>query len=309
MSSPLSASALFSVKGLVAVITGGATGLGLTMARTLAQNGASKIYIVGRTPGTLASAASSPDVPPGVLIPGECDVTSKASLEALVKRIESEIGYVDVLISNAGIMGPGTLGPAKTNPDCDVKVLQKHLWEEAGVEDWMETLKTNVVGVFFSAVAFLGLLDEGSKRRRAAVEREGLWMGGESMVIVTGSAGGFNRRPLGSFSYAASKAAVTHLTKQLSTVFSPLGIRANVLCPGVFPSTLSSHLTAPRGEPAQRATTVGSVPKSTVPAERWGEEQDIAGAILYLCGRAGAYVNGSVLLVDGGALTQLPATY
>jgi NAD(P)-dependent dehydrogenase (short-subunit alcohol dehydrogenase family) len=91
--------------------------------------------------------------------------------------------------------------------------------------------------------------------------------------------------------------------KMLATAFVPFKIRCNVLAPGLFPSELAD------GVIASLTNEEGKVDAKVIPAERTGTEEDVAGAVLYMAGRAGAYLNGSVIVVDGGRLGVLPSTY
>lgn len=345
------------------------------MTKALAQNGAAKIYIIGRRLAPLLAAAS---LAPGIIIPKQGDVTSKDSLAALVQEIKLESGYIDLLIANSGIIGPqppplpplppapaSTLSPASSGPALTLEEFQSQCWK-AGFEEYARTFEVNVVGVWFTVIAFLALLDSGNRRRRDGV---GGMMLGSSQVIATSSIGGFNRMTPGGFAYGQSKAAVTHLMKQLATGLVPWGIRANVIAPGrellfhffsssflfsiLLPSnyhpllfsftpvslrpsipTISRDFGAGRMNegieffwkeeelirvvlfrsvyPSELAAHIigdGVFPKDKIPAERVGTEEDMAGTVLYLASRAGAYCNGVVVVTDGGRLSVHPSTY
>jgi len=284
--STLLAANLFNVNGLIAVITGGGTGIGLMMTKALSLNGASKIYILGRRSSVLQSATLQS--PHNNIIPVVCDITSKESLQAAVDKIRAETGYINVLIANSGISGP----QIAVSPGSGIEEFQRQCWE-SGVEEFTETFGTNVAGAWYSVIAFLGLLDEGNKRG----DREG-GLGVKSQVVLTSSIGGFNRLVPGGYAYGQSKAALTLMMKQLSTGLVPYGIRCNALAPGLFPSDLAAGLIGP-----------GIFPKEKLPAERIGTEEEMAGCILFLTSRAGGYCNGLVLVVDGGRLSVMPATY
>ncbi|CZT45832.1 probable 3-oxoacyl-[acyl-carrier-protein] reductase [Rhynchosporium secalis] len=275
---------LFNVNGLVAVITGGGSGIGLMMARALALNGAYRIYIIGRRKDVLEKAAQS--VGTKNIIPLVGDVTSKETLASLVATIKSEVGYVNVLIANSGILGPQKSIPITA--ESSIADFQK-AFGEASFEEYAATFELNTVAVWFTVVAFLGLLDEGNKKGN--VEQK-------SQVIATSSIGGFNRAVPGGFAYGQSKSATILMMKQLATGLAPHGIRSNALAPGLFPSELAAGIIGD-----------GIFPRSVIPLERVGTEEDMAGVILFLTSRAGAYLSGTVLLVDGGRLSLMPATY
>lgn len=280
----ITAAKLFNVDGLVAVITGGGTGIGLMMARALALNGASKVYIIGRRKEKLEEAARS--VPTNNIIPLVGDVTSKEALSVIVNTITSETGYINLLIANSGMLGPQTsIPPASIASVAD---FQK-AYGDTSFQEYADTFNLNTVAVWFTVVAFLGLLDEGNKKGNLVQK---------SQVIATSSIGGFNRTVPGGYAYGQSKAATTHLVKQLATGLVPFGIRSNVIAPGLYPSDLASGIIGD-----------GVFPKDKIPLERIGTEEDMAGAILFLTSRAGAYVTGNVLLTDGGRLSNLPSSY
>lgn len=258
------------------------------MARALALNGASKVYIIGRRSEVLSAAAHS--VPTGNIIPIVGDVTSKDSLLAAVKHIESETGYVNVVIANSGVAGPQTPAPS---PDVSLADFAKGLFDVDPLKQ-SNTFEVNVTATWYTVAAFLPLLDAGNAKGNVPVK---------SQVIATSSVASFSRSNRAGFAYGQSKAAVTHMMKQLATSLVPYGIRSNVLAPGIYPSDLS-------GAMIERLSGGGrAVSKNLVPVERFGTEEDMAGAVLFLCSRAGGYLNGSVLLTDGGGLSVLPSTY
>lgn len=293
--SAIDVNALFSVKGLVALVTGGGTGIGLMMAKALADAGAARVYIVGRRVDVLQQAASSIGSRPGVIVPLYCDVTSKISLESIVSVVETDVGYLNLLVCNAGVGGPQVKPPVPGQTTLEE-------WRDAQMagdfDDWNNTFKVNSTSVWFTAMAFLKLLGEGNKR--------GSTPGVSSQVIVTSSIAGFNKRAPGGWAYGPSKAAATHIAKSLSTVLPEWGIRANCICPGLFPSEMA----APIVQAAGGSMTGGGeirLDKSAVPVGRMGDEVDMAGQILYLASRAGAYCNGNTIVIDGGRLGTFPS--
>ncbi|KAK4109775.1 NAD(P)-binding protein [Canariomyces notabilis] len=286
---------LFSVKGLVALVTGGGTGIGLMIAKALADGGAARVYIVGRRVDVLQQAAASINRPT-VVVPLYCDATSKVSLESIVSVVETDVGHLDLLVCNAGIGGPQVKAPVP-----GVTTLDE--WRDSQMaidfEDFTNTFRVNGTSVWFTAMAFLKLLDEGNKRRAGN--------GPSSQVVVTSSIAAFNKAAPGGWAYGASKAAATHIAKMLSVVLPTWGIRANCLCPGLFPSEMA----APIVEAAGGSITGGGIiplDKRIVPLGRMGDNVDMAGQILYLASRAGAYLNGNTIVVDGGRLGTFPST-
>lgn len=292
-SSSYDAASLFGVKDLVAVITGGGSGLGAITAHALAVNGAKAVYILGRRKEALISTREK-STRPHVVHPVVCDVTSKEGLTAAVDRIRSEIGYIDILFANSGINIAGT---GSIDPNDDVKTIQDRMWEPT-MEDFTSNLHVNVTGAYYTAVAFLDLLDQGNKR---AVVPE------KSQIVLTSSGASFSRMPYSGFAYSASKAAVTHMTKQLSTTLAPHKIRVNAIAPGFFASEMTQDqpFMKTAGDPREE----GALDSKMVPLRRIGTEEDYAGVILFLASKAGAYMDGTIVLVDGGRIAQIPNSY
>lgn len=215
----IDAATLFSVKGLVAVVTGGGSGIGLMMAQALSANGA-KVYIVGRRLEHLEKAASTA-ARKGSIIPMQGDVTDKKSLESMAERVKKEEGLLNLLVCNSGISGPSIeklVGEEKMTLD----QVQEYLWD-VPMEDFTKVFNVNATGVFYSMLAFMKLLDAGNRAEGTHTP---------SQVIATSSIGGFIRNEPGGIAYASSKAAVTHMMKTCSTVLSPYDIRFNVIAPG-----------------------------------------------------------------------------
>ncbi|KAI1257563.1 hypothetical protein MGN70_000606 [Eutypa lata] len=234
--SKLSAGNLFSVNGLVAVVTGGGTGIGLMIAKALAVNGASKVYIVGRRLSVLEEAAKSIGSP--AVIPLRCDVTSKLELEVAAARIQSEVGYVNLLVCNSGIGGPYGIRP-KPEMTLD-EYVDANL--AADLEDYTKTFAVNATAVWYTTMYFLKLLEYVSTagNKHGNVEQK-------SQVVATSSIGGFNKQNTGGYAYGQSKAACTHLVKQLAIALPQWDIRANVICPGLYPSEMSAPILSKGG--------------------------------------------------------------
>jgi NAD(P)-dependent dehydrogenase (short-subunit alcohol dehydrogenase family) len=211
MSAPINVDSLFSAKDLVALVTGGGTGIGLMISKALAEAGAKRVYIVGRRTDVLQSAADSINKP-GVVVPLYCDVTSKVSLESVASVIQRDSGYLNLAVLNAGVGGPQVPFPA---PGASLEEWrQKQL--AVDVDEYTDTFRVNVSSVWFSAMAMLTLLDAGNKKGN--VEQS-------SQVVVTSSIAAFNKKAPGGWAYGQSKVAATHVAKQLSVVLPTWNIR------------------------------------------------------------------------------------
>lgn len=283
-------STLFGVEGLVAVVTGGATGIGLMIATALETNGAI-VYIVSRNKENLDKAVKERSRR-GNLIAIQADVTNRDALKGVVDTIKAKHGYIDLLVNNAGVMRneiPQPIPKPATAGD-DITKLQDVLWNSGTPEDWADTFNVNVTAVYYATVAFLELLHEGNKRGN-----RGAW----SQVITISSLASFRKDDqVMSMSYTLSKVAVTHLGKTLAHVLKDWKIRSNIINPGLFPS----DMTKPMGLSDEQVRRI-------VPMERWGGVDDIGGLVLFLASKAGAYVDGVAHIIDGARLTLFPSTY
>jgi NAD(P)-dependent dehydrogenase (short-subunit alcohol dehydrogenase family) len=189
------------------------------MAKALALNGASRVYIVGRRLEKLQEAAKLS--PHNNIIPLQGDVTSQESLEAIARRVRSEVGHVHLLVCNSGVTGPQTgvnLPKGTSAEDLQRAALQSPM------SDFTQTFAVNVSGVYYNAMAFLDLLVKGSEDRYNPSVM--------SQVIITGSNAAFNRNVGAGIAYNASKAGVTQMMKILAGLYSPYSVRVNVIAPG-----------------------------------------------------------------------------
>jgi len=255
------------------------------MSRTLASAGAHKVYIVGRRLDKLEEAAAACPTHNIVALPG--DVTSRDDLRRISRHVREEAGYINLLVCNAGVSGPRIKA---LSLDCSLGEFADYCFDTP-MEEFTETYNSNCTAAFYTTLAFLELLDAGNKKGNMHPLVK-------SQVIATSSIAAHSRLRGAGFAYNSSKAATTHLMKLLATYLVPHGIRCNILTPGLFPSDLAEGVLKAR-----------DFDPSMIPAGRTGAEEDMAGTILYLASRAGAYCNGNVQLLDGGRLGVLPSTY
>ncbi|GFZ48762.1 hypothetical protein JCM24511_06511 [Saitozyma sp. JCM 24511] len=272
-----SLSSLFSVSNKVVVITGGGTGIAL--AKAFAQNGA-KVYITGRRVDVLNKTAEELQLATkGQVIAIEGDVSTKAGCEAIAQQIAKYETKVDVLVNCAGILLPENNIVLNVN---DADKLEQTLW---GVDDehWRKTLDINVNGTYFMTIASLPLLRKSS---------------GASVINIASGLGwpGFETRAFGAVAYNTSKAAVLHLTENLAARLATTKIRVNALAPGFFPSEMSEGKGNEGGGVHPAILKAGK----RNPTGRIGLHEEIAGPALLLASKAGGFINGTAVLVDGG---------
>ncbi|OTA06598.1 short chain dehydrognease/reductase [Trichoderma parareesei] len=262
---------LFSLKGKIAVVTGGSRGLGLHAASAFMQAGCSKVFISSRKAAACEEACkvlnALPNLSPGATaIPVPADSATIDGVRSLLAQVKQHTDAVDILFANAG----ATWGEAfDTHPD----------------QAFAKVMDLNVKAVFNTIREFAPLL-----QKRASVEDP-------SRVLITSSVAGLGVGTLGkqgTYGYSASKAAVLHLGRNLALELGPRGITVNSICPGFFPSKMANGLLAMSGGAEKIA--------KANPMRRLGRPEDIAGAVVYLTSRAGSHVNGEAIAIDGGAL-------
>ncbi|KAK4939758.1 hypothetical protein LTR10_020042 [Elasticomyces elasticus] len=288
--STLSVLDLFGVKGRVALVTGGCSGLGLMIAKGLVSNGA-KVYVTALPTddieGVVTELSELGKISGGSAVGFAGDVSSKEGIVAIVKELEKHETHLDILCSNAGIRRD----PPQT---CNVKTasldeLQSSLWSSRH-SDWDDTFRVNVTAHYFLSVALLkllvaaGELDLGNGRKGRDE--------GRGVVIITSSCASMhNCTNVDLTSYAASKAAIDHLVPLLASKFARWYVRVNAINPGFVPSKMN---------PVEEGDNQFAELFRAMPAARIGKMEDIAGAVLYLGSQAGAYVDGRCLCIDGG---------
>ncbi|KAI6130275.1 hypothetical protein EDD16DRAFT_1689653 [Pisolithus croceorrhizus] len=280
---------LFNVDGWVCVVTGGGTGIGLMIAQAFANNGA-RVYITSRRQDVLEQATkrwgSSLIHPRGKIIPAVCDVTSKDSVRQLVDEIGKDESQVDLLVNNAGISKASS---EVEKGEHSVEALAQELFNEEP-RHWEDIYKTNVIGPFFVSAAFLPLLHAASKKSHHT-----------GSIINISSISGITHTTQHHVDYNVSKAATIHLTTLLAQEFrrKAVRVRVNSIAPGIFPSEMTaggsdeynkSHL--PHGEEFGKG--------KGIPANRPGQEEDVAQAALMLA--CNQYAYGQTLAIDGGYL-------
>jgi NAD(P)-dependent dehydrogenase (short-subunit alcohol dehydrogenase family) len=250
----------FRLDGKVALITGGARGLGRTMAAALAEAGA-EIALAGRSKETCQAAADGIGSASGRRVKAfAADVTKIEEVEQLANDVEREFGKVDILVNNAGINIRGPI-------------------QQLTEADWDAVIDTNLKGPFLCARAI------GPRM----VSR------GWGRVINLGSVLGVIALP-GRAPYASSKAGIINLTRVLALEWAGTGVTANAICPGAFATEMNRSLL---DDPVKYKEFVAQIPMG-----RWGELEELTGAVVFLASDASSYVTGTPLFVDGGWIAR-----
>ncbi|MCB8944776.1 MAG: SDR family oxidoreductase [Ardenticatenaceae bacterium] len=254
---------LFAVAGKVALVTGGSRGIGLMIARAYVENGV-KVYISARKVAACEQTAVELSQN-GTCIAIPADLATAAGRAALVNEIQARETQLDILVNNAGASWGAPLDD----------------FPEAGYD---KTMDINVKALFLLTRDLLPLL-------RASGTAEN-----PARVINIGSIDGLRVPAVANFPYAASKAAVHHLTRVLAVELGPQHVTVNAIAPGPFESKMTEWLLENFQDDIEAACPLGRI----------GSPEDMAGAALYLASRAGAYVNGTVIPIDGGIWLRGP---
>lgn len=248
---------LFDLSGKTALVTGASDGIGAHFARLLAAHGA-RVALTARRVERLREIAGDINRQGGEAVAAAMDVRDGASVEDAVAGLWGDFGAVNVLVNNAGIAAGGAA-------------------VDVAEAEWDAVVDTNLKGAF--------LVAQNVARRLAAAG------GGGSFVNITSILG---ERAAGNVAaYAASKAALAHLTRVLALEWARHGIRVNAIAPGYIGTAMNRKFFA---------TEAGRNTIKKIPQRRIGEPRDLDGALLLLASDASSYMTGGTIVVDGGHL-------
>lgn len=246
---------LFSLQGRTALITGGSRGIGRMIAEGFLAQGA-KVYINARKASACDQTATELSaIGPCFSLPG--DVSTLEGVNALVAAYANREESLDILVNNAGA--------AWGAPFDD--------FPEGG---WDKVVDLNMKAPFFLTQALHAQLRRAGENKLAK-------------VINIASIDGVSVNPLETYSYAASKAGLIHLTRRMAMKLIKDNIVVSAIAPGAFPSDMNKDARDHSAEVSAR-----------IPSGRIGTTEDMAGTAIFLASRAGDYVVGSTLVVDGG---------
>ncbi len=250
---------MYDLEGQTALVTGSSRGIGATIATLFAQHGAS-VVVHGRNADTVDAMSRHINRGGGRSIPAVADLTIGDQVEAMRTAIQDQLGPVDILVANAG---GSTVAPMPL--------------DDIGEAAWREVVETNLTATFLTIKAFLPSM----RARRAGT------------IITMSSAAA--RRPTAQspIAYAAAKAGIELLTKELALQVGPDGIRVNCLAPETILTEGNRHRIPP---------TVQAQLRQAHPIRRLGTPEDVARAALFLASASSSWISGVTLDIAGGSV-------
>jgi NAD(P)-dependent dehydrogenase (short-subunit alcohol dehydrogenase family) len=257
------ANSLFDLSGQVAVVTGGASGIGKAMAAAVAANGARVILADVDTAALRETIAEFREADLQVQ-DREVDVRSRPSLDGLMSDVAATHGRLDIVFANAGISGgPGPVAEVGT-----LTAMESELWRRV--------LDINLTGTLSTIQAAIPHMKQRQYGR----------------IVVTGSALGLRPDPMVGYPYVVSKTALIGLVRQAAMELAPYNIAINAIAPGPFKTNIAGSARNAERDKAIAATTL---------LKRLGEPHELAGLALLLASPACSFMTGSIVVVDGGS--------
>jgi len=250
----------FNLAGKVALVTGGNRGIGLGMAKAMAQAGAD-IAIWGTNAENNEKAVAELSAEGVKAKSWNVNVADEDAVNDAMAATLAEMGRIDSVFANAGI---GKLS---------------HGFTEMSTEDYRQVLAVNQDGVFFTLRAAAAHMVERAKNG----DPGGSLVGVASLAATEGAARNQH--------YAATKGAVISMMKSIAVEFARYGVRANSILPGWIETDMTAG--------AQDNERFQNMVMSRVPAKRWGHPDDFGGVAVYLTSNASAYHSGDLFVIDG----------
>ena len=256
----------FSLTGRVALVTGGAYGIGFAIAEALAEAGA-RIAFNCRTQANLDKALAD-YAAKGIDARGYiADVTDEAQVQGLLKAIEADLGTVDILVNNAGI-------------------IKRIPMTEMSAEEFRQVVDIDLVGPFICAKAVIpGMLR----------------LGHGKIINICSMMSELGRETVSA--YAAAKGGLKMLTRNICSEYGGANIQCNGIGPGYIATPQTAPLRERQADGSRHPFDQFIVSKT--PAGRWGTPEDLKGPAVFLASQASDFVNGHVLYVDGGVLAYI----
>lgn len=257
---------MFDLTGKIALVTGGAHGIGFSMAKALAEAGATIVFNSSSEESMKKGLVSYEKE--GISAKGYvCDVTDETAVIAMVADIAQKVGTIDILVNNAGII--------KRVPMCDM-----------AVEDFKKVIDVDLTAPFIMAKAVLpAMVAQGSGK----------------IINICSMMSELGRETVAA--YASAKGGLKMLTKNIASEFGEANIQCNGIGPGYIATTQTAPLRELQEDGSKHPFDRFILSKT--PANRWGTPEDLAGPTVFLASGASDFVNGHILYVDGGILAYI----
>ncbi|MGI6634957.1 MAG: gluconate 5-dehydrogenase [Christensenellales bacterium] len=256
----------FSLTGKVALVTGGSYGIGYAMATALHKAGATIVF--NDLNQELVDKGLASYKQDGIPARGYvCDVTDEKAVQALVARIEKDVGVIDILVNNAGI----------------IKRIPMH---EMSAEDFRKVIDVDLNGPFICAKAVIPAM---------------IKKGAGKIINVCSMMSELGRETVSA--YAAAKGGLKMLTRNICSEYGEHNIQCNGIGPGYIETPQTAPLREKQADGSRHPFDQFIISKT--PAARWGTTQDLMGPTVFLASRASDFVNGHILYVDGGILAYI----
>ncbi len=257
---------LFSLKGKVALVTGGGRGIGKFIATGLAEAGAD-VIISSRKLANLEKTAAEIEKQCSVrALPVACDLAKEDDIERLVKTALEQFPRIDILVNNAGVTwGAPTL--------------------DFPLERWDQLFNVNVRSVWILSQKIARVMKEQGGGKIINISSVMAFRGSEEMVHPA-------------VPYNSTKAAINLLTQNLAVKLAPYNIRVNAIAPGFFRTDMMAYIEKPEFKQQHDAVL------NTIPLRRIGDADDMKGLAVFLASDASAYMTGQIVINDGGLLAK-----
>ena len=256
----------FSLEGRVALVTGGAYGIGLAIARALAEAGAKIVFNCSRQETVDRGMAAYKEL--GIDAKGYlCDVSDETAVKAMVADVEASVGTIDILVNNAGI-------------------IKRIPMEDMSVEDFRRVVDVDLVAPFICAKAVIpGMIKKGHGK----------------IINICSMMSELGRETVSA--YAAAKGGLKMLTKNICSEYGEHTIQCTGIGPGYIATEQTAPLREKQPDGSRHPFDQFIISKT--PAGRWGTAEDLMGPAVFLASDASDFVNGHILYVDGGILAYI----
>ncbi|MBD5189696.1 MAG: gluconate 5-dehydrogenase [Bacteroidales bacterium] len=260
---------MFSLKGKVALVTGGVYGIGFAIAKALHGAGAKIVYNCHTQESMQTGIANYKEA--GIEAKGYmCDVTDEEAVKRMVNDIENSIGSIDILVNNAGI----------------IKRVPMH---EMETDDFRQVIDIDLVAPFICAKAVIPSM---------------IKKGHGKIINICSMMSELGRETVSA--YAAAKGGLKMLTRNICAEYGGYNIQCNGIGPGYIATPQTAPLREPLPDGSRHPFDRFIIDRT--PAARWGTPEDLAGPAVFLASDASNFVNGQILYVDGGILAYIGKT-